>query len=61
MKEELEKLIKQAYDAGHLAACWEDGGWPSNEQYNKSKEELRLAVKQFLEKYDDYTFVADEE
>ncbi len=53
MKEELEKLIKQAYEAGHLAACWEDGGWPSNEQYNKSEQDLELAVKQFLDTYNE--------
>lgn len=53
MKSELEKLIKQAYEAGHLAACWEDGGWPSNEDYSKSEEDLRSAVKLFLEKYND--------
>lgn len=53
MKEELEKLIKQAHDAGHLAACWDDGGWPSNEQYNKSEEDLKAATQQFLEKYND--------
>lgn len=53
MKEELEKLIKQAYEAGHLAACWEDGGWPSNEQYNKSEQDLELAVKQFLDSYNE--------
>ncbi len=52
-KEEFEKLIKQAFEAGHLAACWEDGGWPSNADYNKSEEDLRESVKQFLEKYND--------
>jgi len=53
MKDELEKLIQQAYEAGHLAACWEDGGWPSNEEYNKSEDDLREAVKLFLEKHND--------
>jgi hypothetical protein len=53
LKEEFEKLIKQAYDAGHLAACWEDGGWPSNDNYNKSEDDLSLAVQHFLEKYND--------
>ena len=53
MKEELEKLIRQAYEAGHLAACWEDGGWPSNEQYKKSEDDLRLAVEQFLKDHND--------
>lgn len=52
-KEEFEKLIKQAYDAGHLAACWEDGGWPSNDNYNKSEDDLNETVKHFLEKYND--------
>lgn len=51
--EELKQLVQQAYAAGHLAACWEDGGWPSNEQYNKSEEDLNVAVEKFLEKYDD--------
>lgn len=31
MKEELEKLIKQAYDAGYLYAAWSDGAHVTNE------------------------------
>lgn len=53
MKEELEKLIKQAYDAGHLAACWEDGGWPSNDDLHKSEMDLRAAVQEFLDSYNE--------
>lgn len=50
-KEEFEKLIKQAYDAGYLYAAWSDGAYPSNADYNKSEDDLQLAVEQFLIKY----------
>ena len=50
-EEELEKLVTQAYDAGYLYAAWSDGAHVPNEVYNKSEENLQLAVKQFLEKF----------
>lgn len=51
--EEVKRLVQQAHKAGHLAACWEDGGWPSNDDYYKSEEDLTVAMEKFLEKYDD--------
>jgi len=59
MKEELEKLIKLAYDAGYIYACWCDGAHVSNEHYRKSETDLEEATKQFLEKYDDNTSTHD--
>lgn len=53
MKEEFKKLIEQAYQAGYLYAAWSDGAHVTNEQYNKSEEDLRLAVEQFLKEHDD--------
>jgi peptidase E len=52
-KEDFEKLIKQAYDAGYLYAAWSDGAHVSNENYNKSEDDLSLAVQHFLEKYNE--------
>jgi hypothetical protein len=55
MKEELKKLIDQAYEAGYLHACWCDGANVSNEEREESEEDLRTAVDQFLEKHNDKT------
>lgn len=61
MKEDLEKLLKLAYDAGYIYACWCDGAHVSTEHYHKSETDLEAATKAFLEKYDDNTSIADEE
>jgi len=50
--EDVRKLVQKAYDTGHLAACWEDGGWPTNEDYNNAQEDLKAALESFTEKYD---------
>lgn len=49
--EELALLIEQAHQAGYIYACWCDGANVSNEEYHKSKDDLSMAVEQFLEKY----------
>ena len=51
MEEELKKLIEQAHEAGYVYAYWANGGDCSNDQYHKSEDDLRLAVEQFLGKY----------
>ncbi len=51
MEEELKNIIQQAHDAGAVTACWIRGIDISNEQYYKSEERLKLAIKQFIEKY----------
>lgn len=48
---ELEALIEQAHEAGVTYACWADGYPVTNDDYEQSKEDLELAVKQFIEKY----------
>jgi hypothetical protein len=50
-EEDLEKLITQAYDAGYLNAAWSDGAPVTNEAYEKSENDLRTAIKLFLEKH----------
>jgi hypothetical protein len=52
-EEELTKLIEQAHQAGYIYACWSDGVPElTNDKYDKSEEDLKLAIKQFAEKYD---------
>ena len=52
-EEDFKKLIQQAYDAGYLYAAWSDGAHVTNESYNKSEDDLRLAVEQFLKDHND--------
>lgn len=49
--EELALLIEQAHQAGYIYACWCDGANVSNEEYHKSKDDLSMAVEQFLIKW----------